>query len=215
MKQSPPNPLETPRDRILDAASSEFATLGFAGARVDTIAEEAGVNKAMLYYYVGDKKALYTAVMLRNFDRISEHLMGAQEDGGDPRDRFKRTIEAINGAFEANPDHASMMLRELASGAVNLGDEILARVLELVGVIRGLLDDGRACGAFRETEPLLTHIAIVGAILFLNSVAPLRERVAAMAADEFDIHEPPDIGTFVADLVLNGLSSRHSDGEPQ
>jgi len=36
--------------RILEAARDEFAEKGFAGARVDTIARRAGVNKATLYY---------------------------------------------------------------------------------------------------------------------------------------------------------------------
>ena len=52
-----------PRDAILDAASAEFAERGFAGARVDEIAARAGVNKAMLYYRIGDKQTLYNAVL--------------------------------------------------------------------------------------------------------------------------------------------------------
>ncbi|HSN67988.1 MAG TPA: helix-turn-helix domain-containing protein, partial [Thermoanaerobaculia bacterium] len=42
-----------PRDQILTAAAAVFAEVGYAGARVDEIAERAGVNKAMLYYHVG------------------------------------------------------------------------------------------------------------------------------------------------------------------
>ena len=49
--------------RILDAALSEFATRGFAGARVDVIAGEARANKRMLYAYVGNKDALWLATL--------------------------------------------------------------------------------------------------------------------------------------------------------
>ena len=49
---------------ILRAAALEFAERGFAGARVDEIARRAGVNKAMLYYHVGDKAKLYEKVIL-------------------------------------------------------------------------------------------------------------------------------------------------------
>ncbi|MBW1769410.1 MAG: helix-turn-helix transcriptional regulator [Deltaproteobacteria bacterium] len=42
--------------RIMDAATEIFAESGFAGARVDEIAKRAGVNKAMIYYRIGDKK---------------------------------------------------------------------------------------------------------------------------------------------------------------
>ena len=43
--------------RILAAAKEVFAEVGFAGARVDEIARRADVNKASLYYHIGDKKA--------------------------------------------------------------------------------------------------------------------------------------------------------------
>ncbi|HVR42592.1 MAG TPA: helix-turn-helix domain-containing protein, partial [Thermoanaerobaculia bacterium] len=45
-----------PRDHILDVAAAVFAEQGFAGARIDEIARRAGVNKAMLYYRVGNKE---------------------------------------------------------------------------------------------------------------------------------------------------------------
>ena len=41
--------------RILDAAANVFSEVGFAGARVDEIAKRAGINKAMIYYRIGDK----------------------------------------------------------------------------------------------------------------------------------------------------------------
>jgi AcrR family transcriptional regulator len=53
------------RERILVAAFKEFAAKGFAGARVDTIARRASINKRMLYHYFGDKKALFREVLRR------------------------------------------------------------------------------------------------------------------------------------------------------
>ncbi|SEC22085.1 DNA-binding transcriptional regulator, AcrR family [Nocardioides exalbidus] len=51
------------RARILEAARVEFAEFGFAGARVDRIAERAQANKAQLYSYFGNKDALFDAVL--------------------------------------------------------------------------------------------------------------------------------------------------------
>lgn len=59
----------TPRDsaltkeRILLSAFEEFARRGFAGARVDEIANRAGCNKALLYQHYGDKEALFRSVL--------------------------------------------------------------------------------------------------------------------------------------------------------
>jgi AcrR family transcriptional regulator len=53
------------RERILEAALREFSDKGFAGARVDSIASAASINKRMLYHYFGDKEGLFREV-LRN-----------------------------------------------------------------------------------------------------------------------------------------------------
>ena len=58
MKRNP----ERTKGRILEAALHEFAAHGFAGARIDEIADRARVNKRMLYHYFGDKQGLYLAV---------------------------------------------------------------------------------------------------------------------------------------------------------
>ena len=51
------------RARILDAAIRQFSENGLAGARTERIAEAAGVNKALLYYYFISKEALYAAAI--------------------------------------------------------------------------------------------------------------------------------------------------------
>jgi AcrR family transcriptional regulator len=202
------------RQRILDAASAEFAALGFAGARVDAIADRAGVNKAMLYYHVGDKQALYTAVLLRNFDRVSRGLQLTLAGGGSPRERLVRVIAGLSAMVSELPDHPRIVLREVASGAVHLPDDVLARMLEVVGIVQELLAEGVAAGELRRTEPLLTHLAIVGAVVFLNAIAPLRERAAALAPAGALPAATTDIGAFLADLLLGGLAAQSPTGEP-
>ncbi|MFF2998746.1 TetR/AcrR family transcriptional regulator [Streptomyces sp. NPDC057950] len=49
--------------RLLDAAFTEFATHGIAGARVDRIAEAAGANKRLIYVYFGNKEQLFDEVL--------------------------------------------------------------------------------------------------------------------------------------------------------
>jgi TetR/AcrR family transcriptional regulator len=53
---------ERTRERILEAALAEFASRGFAGARVERIAARAGVNKQLISYYFGGKQGLYRAL---------------------------------------------------------------------------------------------------------------------------------------------------------
>ena len=196
----------TPRDRTLDAASAVFAASGFGGSRVDEIAARAGVNKAMLYYHVGDKRALYTAVLMRNFDRVQAAVEEALTLSGSARLRLEAVITALTKVVREHPDHPRIVLREIVSGAVHLPPEALARMLEVVGVVRGLLAEGTAAGEFRRLDPVLTHLGIVGAIIFLNATAPIRERAAELGPG-FDIPEPTtDVAAFLNAMLLDGIA---------
>jgi len=200
--QNPP----APRDAILDAASAEFADHGFAGARVDEIAARAGVNKAMLYYRVGDKQTLYTAVLMRNFDRVSTALEQAATTDGSARERLEGVISALTRMVQRYPDHPRIVLREIASGAVNLPPEVLARMLEVVDVVRGLLAEGVAAGEFRDLDPVLAHLTIVGAVVFLNATAPIRGRAATLVPDSSLPEPTTDVAAFLSTLLLDGLA---------
>ncbi len=70
--QRRPRDAEATRAALLARATREFADRGFDGARVDEIAEAAGINKRMIYAYFGDKDGLYRAVLDRSLDEALE-----------------------------------------------------------------------------------------------------------------------------------------------
>ena len=57
---------------ILNAARNEFAEHGMGGARVDRIAERAGLNKRLIYYYFDDKEKLFQTVLEQAYLHIRE-----------------------------------------------------------------------------------------------------------------------------------------------
>lgn len=195
------------RRKILDAASRAFAEEGFAGARVDEIADRAGVNKAMLYYHVGNKQDLYTAVLTQNFDRVEAALVDALAAGGSTPERLRAIIAGVAKALKANPDHPRIVLREFASGGSNLQPEVLERLVNILGMVRHLLADGVRNEEFRATDPVMTHLTLVGASLILNAAAPLRERVSEIESGVGIPDVDTDVGAFLADLLMYGIAT--------
>lgn len=61
---------ERTKELLLAAATAEFSSKGLAGARVDRIAAEAGVNKERIYQYFGKKDDLFDAVLAAEMVRI-------------------------------------------------------------------------------------------------------------------------------------------------
>ncbi|MFD3327921.1 TetR family transcriptional regulator [Streptomyces sp. NPDC058701] len=66
--------------RLLDAAFSEFAAYGIAGARVDRIAEAAQANKRLIYVYFGNKEELFDVVLRRALEDGSESVPFSPEN---------------------------------------------------------------------------------------------------------------------------------------
>jgi hypothetical protein len=83
-------------------------------------------------------------------------------------------------------------------------------MLEMVAVVRDVLREGVSSGEFRPLDPVLTHLTIVGALIFLNATAPIRERAEELDAD-FDFPEPSvDVAAFLNDMLLDGVTATGS-----
>jgi AcrR family transcriptional regulator len=199
------------REAILDAAVREFAARGFEGARVDSIARAAGVNKAMLYYYHRSKEGLYEDVLLKNFGRVQEVLDAALQQPGSTKDRLRAAVAAFLQVLAEVPEHPSIMLREVASGARNLPPPVVEHMAGLFLRIRGLLREGQDCGDFRPVHPLVAHLQIFGSIIFLQASAVLRERLAQPALMDIG---PRDLPRELSDLILFGIGSHGAPPEP-
>ena len=98
------------KERILEAAFEEFANRGFAGSRVDDIAEKAQCNKALLYQYYGDKEALFRHV-------LECKMAGLQAIREDP-ESFAEAAGEFFDFYAANPWLPRMHMWE----ALDFGD---------------------------------------------------------------------------------------------
>jgi TetR/AcrR family transcriptional regulator len=210
--KSEPPPRE-PRQRILDAAAEVFAERGFGGAGVDEIARRAGVNKAMLYYYVGDKAALFGEVVSASVGRISEVVTAALAETDDPCDRLRAIPRAFVRTVRERPFLPQLMLREIAAGGPNLPPHVLERMAEVMGMTKTVLEDGLARGAFRKVDPLITHLLLIGTTMFMANALRMRERFSGVLGHTLEA--PTDLGAMadqMIDIALNGIARNESRG---
>jgi len=208
MDSSTPNNPSTQANRILAAAEEIFAEEGFAGARVDEIARRAAVNKAMLYYHVGDKAAIYERVLSLYFNKLTAKIGQAIEGVTDPAERLRKLQAVFAAVATEHPSFPHIMLREIAGGASSLPDNALQGIARLVGVTAQVVEEGRDEGVFRrDVNPLVTHILVVGSVIFAANGMRLLERlkqsgVAPPNAD-LDLNE---VARSASDIILNGIT---------
>jgi AcrR family transcriptional regulator len=152
--------------RILAAASEEFARRGFAGARVRDIVEVARVNLAAVNYYFGGKEGLYTATLHHLASRLREAPRNRR--GHSPEERLHRQVYAILERF-IGAKRPSPLARILAHEAMNptehlerLIEEMMRPELETVrAIVRGL-----AGPDVDDSEVAHAAVSVMGQCLF-------------------------------------------------
>jgi AcrR family transcriptional regulator len=197
------------RGRILAAATEVFASTGYEGARVDDIAARAGINKAMLYYHVGDKERLYATVLVDTIDRVLVSLSEALGKAHSPEEKLRCVLDTLAGFGTDHPQFVPIMLREVASGGAALPDEMLLRMAGIFRLVAEVLAEGTARKVFRRTDPLLTHVSLVGSMMFLVASQPIRARLSKVAGVEHT-QTFEDLSRHTANLFLYGLALDHT-----
>ncbi|MBO4270311.1 TetR/AcrR family transcriptional regulator [Microbispora triticiradicis] len=99
------DPTAATKAALLEAARAEFAAYGVAGARVDRIADRAGVNKERIYGHFGSKEKLFDTVVAAALDEMAEAVA---MPGDDPADYVSRLFDY----YAAHPDVVRLMMWE-------------------------------------------------------------------------------------------------------
>ena len=183
-------------ERLLAAASTEFAARGFAGARVDRIARRARVNKAMLYYYFHSKAGLYRALLDRTFVRANARLHDIATSPLPPQEKIDAAIAGMADFIRDHDFLPAIMLREIAEGGARLDRETLQLMGGLPRAFGRIVNEGIASGAFRSVHPVFAYINVVAPVAVYLAAAPIRRQLArlqpvllpSLAPDEFVRH---------------------------
>ena len=160
------------RTRILGAATMEFARYGFGGARLNRIAKTAGANKRMIYYHVGDKEALYLAVLEGAYDHIraAERRLNLEELGAGQA--IVKLLTFTWQYFLENPEFLSLLNEENQHRARHLRHSRKVKGLHspFVDLIADILRRGEASGELRKgIDPVQFYISLAALSYFYQS----------------------------------------------
>jgi AcrR family transcriptional regulator len=154
---------ERTRARILEAARTEFARRGLGGARVDQITARAGSNKRMIYYYFGNKEALFLAALESAYEHIRKAEQSLKLADSGPVAGIRRLVRFTWEYYLAHPEFITLLNSENLHRARHLkkSKEIRALHSPLVAMLEGLLRRGQRAGMFRRgVDPVQLYISI-------------------------------------------------------
>ena len=124
----PPEERSATAARILEAADKLIAEVSYEGVSMRDVAEAAGVNKALVFYYFNSKAELFDRVIERYYAAHLEALSSAIEGTGAVRERLHRVIEAYLDFIDENRRYPRLIQQQVAGGSTHL--DLIRRNLE-------------------------------------------------------------------------------------
>lgn len=206
--------------QILAAAEAVFTEVGYGRARMQQIADRAGVSKASLHYYFRSKDALYRRIL----GRVTAELIDQLDAALSATEALEPTLRTFVSVFmdyvAANPHALMFVLHELSQGGA-VGTDILASRLVDPEVafpqrLIGLLESEQAAGRIVAVDPLQFLVTLVGSCMYYFLAEPIVQGIAGAVR--------PD-GTFdrerfieerkraVFDVLYFGLKAREGVGD--
>ncbi|MFH1263992.1 MAG: TetR/AcrR family transcriptional regulator [Pseudomonadota bacterium] len=192
------------RTTLKQAAAELFAEYGFDGTTTEMIARRAGVNKALINYYYRSKKELHLEIVETMLSSLREPLEGLKNLNLPPDEQLRRFIEIFADRHKVYPMLSTMLLRELLSGGEQISERCLPHFLFMMKYVADLLARGIRERVFRPVDPFLTHLSLIGTLVFFFATMKARDHlirsgipVTPPTADQYLPH--------IAELFLRGL----------
>jgi AcrR family transcriptional regulator len=160
------------RQALLAAARDEFAEHGLGGARVERIAERAGVDKRLIYHYFENKDSLFLAVLEDTYRSIRAAEKELHLTDLPPTEGVRRLTEFTWNYYLEHPEFLTLLNSENLHRGRHLERSRRAREMNspLVQTLGEILERGRKEGVFRGgIDPVQLYISIAGLSYFYLS----------------------------------------------
>ena len=149
---------------ILDAASRVFRRLGYHQATLEDVANEVGINRATLYYYVADKAELLIAILDEPVHNMTRDLRETVAREVNAETKMRRAIEQHMKALDENyPELFVFLAENMHLLTIGRDRDIQKNAREYGNLMTAIIEEGVAAGEFRDDiDPRLAMLAIVG-----------------------------------------------------
>lgn len=160
----------TTKDRILAAATKEFAAHGFGGGRVERIVKAAGVTLRMVYHYFGDKDGLYLAVMESVYRQVRERESLLHLDEREPEEAMRALVDFTFDHFLRHPEFVALLTSENMQNArtIRKSKVVPELAVPIMEVINKLLKRGIREGKFRRGLDATQLFVTLHAVCYLH-----------------------------------------------
>ena len=158
---------------VLAAAEEVFLKRGYDGARMQEIADVAGINKAMLHYYFRSKERLFHEVFRSILDRTLPSMVEALGSELPLGLKIRRFVDAYLDELDGTPGLPSFILAELSRDPSTFDGIIRERASTLLPVLRRQIDEAVSAGRIKPISAEELVAALLSLCIFPYVARPL------------------------------------------
>jgi AcrR family transcriptional regulator len=175
-------------ERIKASARKIFTKRGYAASRTRDIAEEAGINLALLNYYFRSKEKLFEIVMLENFAQFINGVKTlANENDTSLEQKIDAIVEFYINQLMANPDLPIFILNEIRSNPKMIKSSGFSKDMLLKSYFMEQLIEELAKNRNTQILPLQLIVNIFSMTIFPFVAAPLLAKVGNLSGQDFKL----------------------------
>ena len=169
---------------ILEVSARMFARQGYAATSLQQIADELGMLKGSLYYYINSKEDLLYEVIKTVYTAGFENFQVLASEGGDAAARLWRALAGHVVYLIENLTATTVFLHEFDRLSAERKAELAAP--EYVELVRDLIRGGQTEGCFRaDLDPTLAALSALGSVNWIYRWYRPGGRVPQEIAREF------------------------------
>jgi len=176
----------TSEQEILKAAREVFRRKGFSGAKMDEIATEAGINKALLHYYFRSKQNLFDQVFEEAVATLFPKLIATLQSDLPLDMKIYRIVDYYMNTISRNRDIPLFVLSEIRQNPEHLLMLVKDKGMDLT-IIKNQLKEEAEKGNIRPTSVATFFSNLMGLILFPFITEPVIRGITQMSDKEFDL----------------------------
>jgi len=175
-------------EKIKEAAKSVFVRNGYSGARMQDIADEAGINKALLHYYFRSKEKLFELIFFEVFDVVIPQLKATVSTDQRVAEKIKAFVSTYIDVIQANPHVPIFILHELSQGADRFVEKLKQRQVlpEMAQFMLQLMSEMEA-GKVKSFQPLHLFMNIISMCAFPFVAKPLLQAVSGLSEEDWTV----------------------------
>ena len=196
----------TTESLILNSAKCIFERKGMEGARMQEIADEAGINKALLHYYFRSKQLLFEAVFKNAFLLLAPTLNKVLNNDSSLFDKIRGFSNNYISFIIKHPYLPNFIIQELNRNPNFLNQIIEKKHFPSIEKFKNQVDQGVADGTIKPIDPFQLFINLVSLNILPFLAAPLLKSFLTINdADYQQLLE--NRKTEVADFIINSIKA--------